>query len=152
MHFLPVSMNARLSAWDMQPPARTIACNHLPPRLHVWCSAWDMHTYRYLRFGLRLRISLAQKDFVGVGSIDIGGVEWSDPGVDSMVDEGDHVLFRLWRVVGGRHAHASKSLCWYFKTLWPQLDPFHCCHLSCSYLICFSRMTDSVCVRVLGSA
>ena len=54
---------------------------------------------------------LAEKDFIGEGPVDVGGVEESDAAVDGVVDESDHVLFWLGRAVEGGHAHAPKSLC-----------------------------------------
>ncbi|KAJ0780075.1 hypothetical protein HanPI659440_Chr06g0233561 [Helianthus annuus] len=51
--------------------------------------------------------SLAEKDFVGFGAVDIGGVEEGDTGVDGVVDELDHVRFRFGNTVQIGHAHAS---------------------------------------------
>ena len=53
---------------------------------------------------------LAEKDFISEGAIDVGGVEQGDAAVDSVVNESDHIFFRLGRVIEGGHAHAPKSL------------------------------------------
>ena len=49
---------------------------------------------------------LSKEDFIGVGAIDVGGVEEGDTRVDGMMDERDHVFIRLWRTVEGGHSHA----------------------------------------------
>jgi hypothetical protein len=54
---------------------------------------------------------LSEKDFVGEGAVDVGGVEEGDPGVDGVVDESNHVLFGLGRAIDGGHAHAAQALC-----------------------------------------
>ena len=53
---------------------------------------------------------LAEKDFISEGAVDVGGVEQGDAAVDGMVNESDHVFFRLGRAIEGGHAHAPKSL------------------------------------------
>ena len=49
---------------------------------------------------------LSKEDFIGVGAIDVGGVEEGDTRVDGMMDERDHVFIRFWRTVEGGHSHA----------------------------------------------
>ena len=49
---------------------------------------------------------LSKEDFIGVGAIDVGGVEEGDTRVDGMMDERDHVFIRLWGTVEGGHSHA----------------------------------------------
>jgi hypothetical protein len=54
---------------------------------------------------------LSEKDFVGEGAVDVGGVEKGDAGVDGVVDESDHVLFGFGRAIGSGHPHAAEALC-----------------------------------------
>lgn len=44
---------------------------------------------------------LAEENLVGVGAVDVGGVEEGDAGVDGVVDELDHVWFWLRGAVEG---------------------------------------------------
>ena len=53
---------------------------------------------------------LAEKDFISEGAVHVGGVEQGDAAVDGVVNESDHVFFRLGRAIEGGHAHAPKSL------------------------------------------
>lgn len=54
---------------------------------------------------------LGEEDFVGVGSVDVGGVKEGDAGVDCMANELYHVGLRLQRPVDCEsHGHASESL------------------------------------------
>ncbi|CAK9162200.1 unnamed protein product [Ilex paraguariensis] len=53
---------------------------------------------------------LANKEFVGVGTVYIGGVEEGDAGVDGVVDEFDHFLFWLGRTMVKGQSHAAQSL------------------------------------------
>jgi hypothetical protein len=69
---------------------------------------------------------LSEKDFVGEGAVDIGGVEEGDAGVDGMTDESDHVLFGLGRTIDAAgHAHAAEALCRHLQSLRTQLYPPH---------------------------
>ena len=63
------------------------------------------------------KVYLSEKDFVGEGSVYVRGVEEGDAGVNGMVDERDHIWFRLCRPIEGRHAHATKSLSRNLQTL-----------------------------------
>ena len=75
------------------------------------------------------KVHLAKENFVGVGAVDVRGVEEGDAGGDGMVDENDHVFIGLGRAVEGGHAHAAKSLSGDLEALRSQLDPPHySCH------------------------
>ena len=54
---------------------------------------------------------LANENFIGIGAVDVGGVEEGGAGGDAVADEGDHVGLRLRGAVEGRHSHAPKPLC-----------------------------------------
>jgi hypothetical protein len=54
---------------------------------------------------------LSEKDFVGEGAVEVGGVEEGDAGVDGVLYESDHVLFWLGRAIEAGHAQATQALC-----------------------------------------
>ncbi|TVU03549.1 hypothetical protein EJB05_50864, partial [Eragrostis curvula] len=71
-------------------------------------------------------------DLVGVGAVDVGGVEEGDAGGDGVVDERDHVRLGLGRAVEGGHSHAAEALRRDLQTLRAKLHARHghrsCCH------------------------
>jgi hypothetical protein len=78
---------------------------------------------------------LSEKDFVGEGAVDVGGIKEGDAGVEGMVDESDHVFFGLGRAIKGGHAHATEALCGHLQSLRTQLYPPHSsgCHFFLSF-------------------
>ena len=61
---------------------------------------------------------LSEKDFVGEGAVDVGGVEEGDAGVDGVVDESYHVFFGLGKATeGDGHAQAAEALCRHLQPL-----------------------------------
>jgi hypothetical protein len=68
---------------------------------------------------------LSEKDFVGEGAVDVGGIKEGDAGVEGMVDESDHVFFGLGKAIDAGHAHATEALCGHLQSLRTQLYPPH---------------------------
>ncbi|TVU13707.1 hypothetical protein EJB05_37127, partial [Eragrostis curvula] len=75
--------------------------------------------------GHTVHLYLAEEFLVGVGPIDVGGVEERDAGGGGVVDERDHVGLRLRRAVVSGHAHAAKAKGRDLKPLRAQLHPWH---------------------------
>lgn len=72
------------------------------------------------------RNNLAEEDLVGVGPVDVGGVEEGDAAAESVRDDGDAGVVLDRGVVGAREAHAPE----------PQLR-----HLGC-WIIRFDSVRD----------
>jgi hypothetical protein len=68
---------------------------------------------------------LSEKDFIGEGVVDVGGIKEGDAGVEGMVDESDHVFFGLGKAIDAGHAHATEALCRHLQSLRTQLYPPH---------------------------
>lgn len=60
-----------------------------------------------------------------MGTVEVGGVEKGDAGVEGVVDEFDHIGVGLRQPIESRHAHAPQPLFGHLKALQPELDSGH---------------------------
>src|SRR5208282_4289212 len=77
-------------------------------------------------FAAEGRKAFAEEFFVGVRTIDFGGVEESDTAIDGGVEEGDHFLLVLRRTVRKTHSHAAQAEGRDFQAAFSKFALLHC--------------------------
>src|SRR5207244_5844333 len=89
----------------------------------------------------------ASKFFVGVGTVDFGGIEECDAAFNGRADERDHRLLVRWDTVALAHPHAAEPQRRHFQTTRSQFALLHVVSLGRHpHLDCFALVHGAVAV------
>lgn len=70
-------------------------------------------------------LNLAEEKLVGLRTVDVGGIEERNAGINGVVEKSDGVTFGLGRTVERGNPHATEALSRDLKALASQLHPPH---------------------------